>query len=316
MTTAVDMSEEHRGGCRTIAIQLLKGKVIPVLGAGANLCDRPPGTRWERGGGFLPSGHELAEALAYRYRMPEPLPGLAQVAQRITAEVGRGPLDEDLHSVFDADYRLSGLHLLLARISRYTRERLGRCMLFVTTNYDDSLERAFNEVGEEFELITYIADGEDRGRFNLRVDGAKPMVINLPKRYTGLRLEQKAVIAKIHGTVDRESSRDSFVITEDNYIDYLTRADFNTLLPVNLGKRLPISHFLFLGYGLQDWNMRVMMYRLWGQQDFRTYQSWAIQADPEPVELSVWRGRGVNILPIGCHGFVTEVTKFLDNEEA
>ena len=36
MTTAVDVSEEYRDGCRTIAMQLRKGKVIPVLDAAAN----------------------------------------------------------------------------------------------------------------------------------------------------------------------------------------------------------------------------------------------------------------------------------------
>jgi hypothetical protein len=50
----------------------------------------------------------------------------------------------------------------------------------VTTNYDDSLERAFEEAGEAYDLVAYIADGEDRGRFLHRVQGEESVVINRP----------------------------------------------------------------------------------------------------------------------------------------
>jgi len=50
---------------------LLKGRVVPFLGAGVNLCDRPSGTVWnaseER---YLPKGWELAEYLAERFHYP------------------------------------------------------------------------------------------------------------------------------------------------------------------------------------------------------------------------------------------------------
>jgi hypothetical protein len=87
------------------------------------------------------------------------------------------------------------------------------------------------------------------------------------------------VILRLHGAVDRVGSEwDSFVITEDHYIDYLTRADISNLLPVTLAARLRRSHYLFLGYRLRDWNLRVILHRIWGQQRL-TYKSWAIQQD-------------------------------------
>jgi len=42
-----------------VASELLAGYVIPFLGAGANLAERPAGTPWELGA-QLPSGNELA----------------------------------------------------------------------------------------------------------------------------------------------------------------------------------------------------------------------------------------------------------------
>ena len=45
------------------------GKVIPFLGAGANLCDRPELAEWHPGTS-LPSGSELSRYLAAKYHYP------------------------------------------------------------------------------------------------------------------------------------------------------------------------------------------------------------------------------------------------------
>ena len=43
------------------------------------------------------------------------------------------------------------------------------------------------------------------------------------------------MILKIHGAVDRPNARrDSYVITEDHYIDYLTKTDIGQLIPAEL----------------------------------------------------------------------------------
>jgi hypothetical protein len=203
-------------------------------------------------------------------------------------------------------------------MSRHTRTAGRGGMLFVTTNYDDALERAFADEGEPYELVTYIAEGKDRGRFrHFRADG-KVTVIDRPNKYNELRLDRSSVIAKIHGAVDRHNHLDSYVITEDHYIDYLTRADVGGLFPVNLGMKLRASHFLFLGYSLRDWNLRVMLYRLWAEQQGMTYNSWAVQADPDPIDKFAWDERGVDILPVSCQDFVSaleaEVEKLLEAE--
>jgi SIR2-like domain len=299
-----------------IAKRLLKGKVVPVLGAGVNLCERPVDAVFKQGR-YLPSGRELAAVLARDYPLIKTR-DLAQVAQYVAALAGQGPLYDDLHDVFDADYPPTRLHQFLARMSRHTRTAGRGGMLFVTTNYDDSLERAFAAEGEPYELVIYIAEGKDRGRFrHFRADG-KVTVIERPNKYNDLRLDRSSVIAKIHGAVDRRSHLDSYVITEDHYIDYLTRADVGGLFPVNLGMKLRASHFLFLGYSLRDWNLRVMLYRLWAEQQGMTYNSWAIQSDPDPIDERAWDERGVDILPVSCQDFVSalevEVGKLLEAE--
>src|SRR5205085_3034638 len=95
---------------------------------------------------------------------------------------------------------------------------------------------------------------------------ARRRLIHRPNKYGDLPTTERAVILKIHGAVDRTNSdEDSFVITEDDYLDYLTRADISSLLPVSLAARLRKSHYLFLGYRLRDWNLPVILHRLWGE---------------------------------------------------
>ena len=86
----------------------------------------------------------------------------------------------------------------------------------------------------------------------------------------GLYPEERTTILKIHGVVDRQNRAcDSYVITEDHYIDYLAHKDIAQQLPVQLLEKMSWSHFLFLGYSLRDWNLRVILHRIWGEQKFK-----------------------------------------------
>lgn len=299
-----------------IARRLLRGKVVPVLGAGVNLCERPPDASWERGR-YLPSGPELAAELA-QYIGNVAIDGLdlARVSQYVAAMEGEGSLYDELHDVFDANYPPTVVHRFLAQLSRRIREaeEVRECILIVTTNYDDSLERAFADEGEPYELVTYIAEGKDRGLFrHITADGGLA-VIRKPNEYVDLRIDQRTVIAKVHGAVDRTHRADSFVITEDHYIDYITRADVAGLFPVTLAAKLRTSHFLFMGYSLRDWNFRVMLYRLWGEQEGKNFKSWAIQNDPDPIDRAAWDERGVDILPVRVESFVAAAEQRLRDQ--
>ena len=91
------------------------------------------------------------------------------------------------------------------------------------------------------------------------------------------------------------AEQSSFVITEDHYIDYLTRTDISGLVPVRLAAELRNSGYLFLGYSLRDWNLRVILHRIWGEQPL-SYQSWAIQLDPKPLDRRFWMKHNVEII--------------------
>jgi hypothetical protein len=61
--------------------------------------------------------------------------------------------------------------------------------------------------------------------------------------------------------------------------------------------------FLFLGYGLRDWNLRAILQQIWGQQKFK-YHSWAIQLSPEPLDQKFWSQRDVEIIDASLEDYV------------
>lgn len=280
-----------------VASRILAGRVIPFLGAGANLCGRPEGESWAVGR-FLPSGRELAESLAGQSRYPiDSNLDLLRVSQYVDAVLGEHALYEYLRSTFDADYPPTDLHRLLAEIPPLLRKGNRPPLLIVTTNYDDSLERAFLDRGEPCECLWYEAKrGQARGRFkHARADGI--VTIDKPNEYLTHALREHTVVLKLHGAIDRhDAKRDSYVITEDNYIDYLANGDIAAQIPITLRETMSESHFLFLGYSLRDWNLRVVLNRMWGQQTL-DLKSWAVQREQtsgklSEIEQKLWRDRG------------------------
>jgi hypothetical protein len=298
-----DADEDHYW---LVAGRILAGRVVPFLGAGANLCGRPEGV--------LPSGRELAECLASSSRYPiDDEPDLLRVAQYVDAVLGEHALYEYLRSTFDADYPPTALHCLLAEVAGQIRAQGRQPMLILTTNYDDALERAFEARGEPCEVLWYEAKrGQSHGRFMHRTADAI-VTIDRPNEYLTPSLRENTAILKLHGAIDRKDpKRDSYVITEDNYIDYLSTGDIASQIPITLREKLGESHFLFLGYSLRDWNLRVILNRIWGQQAL-DLKSWAVQRkNPKgklsEIEQKLWRDRGdVDLLYVPLDEYVVNL---------
>jgi|SRR5882724_1611760 len=298
---------------RAVLKAIIDGRVVPFLGAGVNLCGRPKGMAWQpRQGVYLPSSGELSAYLAENFGYPaSDSYDLVRVSQYIAVITGSGPLYEELHSLLDADFPPTPLHQFFAALPAVlcAKGYPARYQLLVTTNYDDLMERAFKAANAPFELVSYVSEGEHRGKFVHWPPDGEAYLIEKPNEYRGLALDQRPVILKIHGTADRSNAeRDSFVITEDHYIDYLTRTDLSSLVPVTLAAKLRKSHFLFLGYSLRDWNLRVILHRIWGEQKL-SYKSWAIQREPQPIDQQFWRKRDVDILDVPLERYVVALNE-------
>jgi len=281
---AVHAAEDEEG---EIVKALVGGRVIPVLG-------------------FDGAG-DLATHLARAFDVPNDRPvDLTRVSQYVATMKGSGPLYDELHLRFGAAVEPGPLHRFLARLPRLLRDRGAPHQLIVSTNYDLALERAFEGAGEELDVVAYVATGSQRGRFWHRPPGEPPRPIEVPNTYAvELSLERRTVLLKLHGAVDPLPEREweSFVITEDDYIDYLGHSELAAVVPVSLAAKLRRSHFLFLGYEMADWNLRLILNRVWGERPV-AYRSWAVQRSPSTLAQAFWRRYDVTVLDVEPESYV------------
>ncbi len=106
---------------------LTTGRLVPFLGAGANQCARTGKRGWQIGQTqSLPLGSELVGHLAKAFGLTFPRSlDLAQASERVVLASGGtgGPLFDELHSLFNANYIITSLHRYFAGLPARLRAK-------------------------------------------------------------------------------------------------------------------------------------------------------------------------------------------------
>lgn len=287
---------------------------------------------------FPPSGRELAEHLAHWSRYPIPVSrdklagcpdpashlDLARISQYGATLLDEGPLYDELRAVFGPltdearkagrqEFQPTAVHTFLAGLRSPQAERIeDQHPLFVTTNYDDLMEQALGS--GKFDLVFYDADAQPRPVFWHQAPGVAAQPIQDPGSYSYEFFKDRPVVLKVHGTIDRANAgRESFVITEDQYIEYLSEEPMERLLPPRLLQRMREKHhLLFLGYSLHDWNFRVFLRRL-KRNPRQRYRPWAVLLGADEVEKRFWEQNGVEIVNADLRTYIDALRQELSS---
>ena len=157
-----------------------------------------------------------------------------------------------------------------------------------------------------YDVVVYPADNQEIANGVLWwVLGAKEPRLLKSNQIDTDELGKTNVIYKIHGSVREEAERwDSFVITEEDYVTYLSR---NRAVPSAFRNYFAERAFLFLGYGLRDWNLRVLLKQVSNKKE----TSWAILERPSEFERALWKNRHVNIYDMRLEDFVVAMEQRL-----
>jgi DNA-binding SARP family transcriptional activator len=276
---------------------LLSGRLVHVLGPG-------PSSN---------NGESLAGRLAEAFDCPEEHRGdLTRVSQYVAVTQGVGPLYDQLHDLFTEEDQPGPVERFLAGLPELARARGAEHQLLVTTAYGSALERAFEERGEEADIVSFVALGPNRGKFLHRAPDGSETVVAVPNSYAELSLTDRPVILKVHGGVDQRLDRDreSFVVSEDDYIGYLAQSDLANVVPVTLAAKLRRSHLLFISYPVVEWSLRVFLHRVFGDEPI-SYRSWAVLPGAHPIQHEFWRQRGVDLYDVPLEDFVADMQRRL-----
>jgi hypothetical protein len=295
--------------------RLKSGKVVPFLGAGASFVNRPQGAKWSPDKPeFLPSGWDLSSALADETAFPSTddhdRGDLAKVTSYYVEMAGRRPLRERLREMLNHPYEYGAIHDFLAKDVRTP-------LVIVVTNYDTLVEQAFQEAEKPYDLVVYPADRKDIANSMIWwPHGASEPEIVKPNELD-IDLKSTNVIYKMHGTILRETDEwDSFVITEEDYVEFLSRMTMNMAVPSLFYPHFRERSFLFLGYSLRDWNLRVVLKNMSklltarpgpANGDDEVLPSWSIQLRPSELEQRLWASKRVNIFNLALDEFVARL---------
>jgi hypothetical protein len=122
-------------------------------------------------------------------------------------------------------------------------------------------------------------------------------------------LTSTSLIYKLHGAVDRTLKEwDSYVITEEDCVALLNRLN-QKAIPACIINHLRGRRFLFLGYEIADWNLRLQLnalkkLRQKKSQKDTDVRSWAVQARHSTREKELWLARNVRHYDLEIHEFV------------
>jgi hypothetical protein len=234
--------------------------------------------------------------------------GLALIASWAEHRQGtRRSVDRKLHEWFVVECQPGLLHTKLAGIEK-TR-------LYITTNYDDLLEKALAPRQPHL-----IVDRGDRGLWvGVAGSALQPVAGTGNELYELLddpvtQQPSHPIIFKMHGSVDKSDPRnDTYLITEQDYVDFLGRAG-GSYVPPYINGLMKGKDFLFLGYSLEDWNVRVVLRKLLKRPADGGVRFWAIVRGRLDVEQEVWQAHNLNIHPMNLREFGEKLAAELDRK--
>jgi predicted MPP superfamily phosphohydrolase len=243
---------------------------------------------------------------------------LQHVAQFFNTTLGSGQLKAAINQVSAYPYKPNRLHKLLAKLSDCTSgieqdeiNSATRYPLIVTTNFDSTLEQAFIEASQPFDLVFYESpqkrfvhqrfDREIEENMNapiVKKGEEQPIKPEQANQYEGLSLNERPVILRLYGPAQWSDIRGgNFAITEDHFLSYLA-CDFTQMLPAALRKKLNNSYIWFLGYSLSHWHLRLVLNHIWSEQtpQKRGYTWWSVQTKLGILDKALWRDNDVDLI--------------------
>jgi hypothetical protein len=279
---------------------LISGTSIPFLGPGiygTGPLSSEALARALLGGTYAPSDLCLATAAEYRERVLNSRPIFLRQLRRVleAQEVQAQPTEA--HKLVTA--------------SRGP-------LLIVDATLDRVLTNRLTEQGEPFAIVTHIvrsAEGKHDGKIVVlrpnagpESPNAEPEICLADKVNLG---EKELVIYKplgspfLHDRLDPDLEIDTVVATESDHVIFLSRLENqHTGIPARVQRLLKGRALLFLGYGLDVWQYRLVMCVFRSNEPRGPASATvAVRVADSPLEEVVWRRLGADVIEMDANEF-------------
>lgn len=239
--------------------EIENGNAVLMLGAGASL-----EAKNERGE-HSPTASKLASLIASKF-LPEKFRtyALNQVAEFAIAETDLFTVQDFIASIFDPLIETKSHELMTSF----------RWRAIVTTNYDTLIEKAYRKATSTVQSIVPFIDNTDRIDDKIKDRNDLPLI-------------------KLHGCITRTRNEDCpLIITTDQYVSY---SKGRTRL-FNLFKEYAAQRsILYVGYGIQDHNLRQIINELEETVPSRP-RCYLILPGITDLEIRVWNNKKITAI--------------------
>ncbi len=277
------LGDEAASFWRTLLDNIYDGECTPFLGRGV--------TR-----DLFPSGEELARRLTEEYNYPfldqDNLPRVAQFVgtvdnrnlrkkliaalvdgfkTRMALAPDRADRRKTLSAIIEESGWSTNVHTVLETEIHHQLADLD-LPLYITTNFDNFMTLALHAAGRQPRRVAIDWHaGAQRDAARPHYDLTPPPGVDEP------------VVLHLFGS---DEDLLSMVLTEDDYLDYLARIaqDYEYLLPTSVNEALASTTLLFLGYRLEDIDLKVILRGLLTNLDL---ERWGMLHVAVQIESSV-----------------------------
>ena len=268
-----DSEVEKDALLRNLAHSIKSGHCILFLGAGVH-APPPQSSSFTYDEEYRPpTGGELSILLAQECGFVDKFPDESPInLQRVslcyelTPGLQRKKLIDHLRVLLRKNKKPSPILIMLMGLP---------FQIIVTTNYDDLAEQALRRWDKEPEVFVY-----NHTIGSITSDMSEDPTADTP------------MIFKMHGDL-AQRDQDTIVITDEDYINFIqrmTEKDPSQPVPQTIRYRMAKWPTLFVGYSLQDYNLRLLFRTLRWRIDLAEIPpSFSIDRKPDPLILKVWQ---------------------------
>ena len=245
-------------------------------------------------GEFIPDQHELAQTLADSINYTPfkgSLPSIAEYYQLRPLEFGQEKLLNGLKDILLDKAAASVLYQQLAQIEEP--------LLLISSNYDDKLEKAFQQHNKPYATLTSIINrnqGYDIGKIVVHYsdeDLADDILKQEDLSDLALLEEGYSLIYKIKGTCDTDTKKQNatLLLTESDYFNFAQHS--NQILPAYVVSCINERGFMFIGFNPKSWEDRLLANALLDKRENKTDPCFTASSSDDPLENAYWEKKNV-----------------------
>ncbi len=267
---------------------------------------------------------EMFKLLAKITRIADPPDPLTSITSYYENKNTRGSLWTNLRLVISGKKEVTLTHKLLAAAAKrhFNQPDTWQDYLILTTNYDCLMEDALDTAGVDYVVLTTRrSDQKVLVRFSDRIKDAAVLAqrnsgMYYPNNLSLMKPKSMVVVYKVHGCLNPTLSEkdDGVVISDNDYVDYISQMNStHGTIPAYVNTLMQNKAFLFLGYSLNDWNVRSVFETLRKKrgEDFGG-QDYSVMSYLGGYEKLFFQRNSVTILKTDLNSFVSGIMSVLE----